>query len=159
MRYLPMFAAALAIVATPATADGLSRCYVEAGLAGTFLAAGDRHAQGSVGGGCDLTLNAHVFVGAALRADLGDSSAAVISGRLGLNVNPHLAIYGIAGWSVPEFKFDRRAGQFVVGAGAETAVGAVRGLSMFAEATTSAARVGDATVDDVTTRAGLRWRF
>jgi hypothetical protein len=154
-----MFAAAMATFATPATADTLSRCYVEAGLAGTFLSAGDRHAQGSVGGGCDLTLSRDIFVGANLRADLGDSSAAVVSARLGLNVNPHLAIYGIAGWSVPEFKFDRRAGQFAIGAGAETTVGAIKGVSMFAEATTAAAKVGDATVDDVTTRAGLRWRF
>jgi hypothetical protein len=82
-----------------------------------------------------------------------------IATHIGYNLNPHLAVYGLAGWATPEFKFDRRAGQFVVGAGAETAVGAVRGLSMFAEATTAAAKVGDATVDDVTTRAGIRWRF
>jgi hypothetical protein len=159
MRYLPMFAAAVAIVATPAHAQGLSRCYVEAGLAGTFLAAGDRHAQGSVGGGCDLTLSRDLFVGANLKADLGDSSAAVVSGRIGYNLNQHLALYGLAGWATPEFKFDRKSGQFIVGAGAETAVGAIRGLSLFAEATTAAAKVGAATTDDVTTRAGLRWRF
>jgi hypothetical protein len=154
-----MFAAAVAIVATPATADGLSRCYVEAGLAGTFLAAGDRHAQGSVGGGCDLTLNAHVFVGAAIRADLGDSSAAVATARLGYNLNPHLSLYGIAGWANPEFRIDRKSGQLILGLGAETSVGAIKGLSLFGEATTAAAKVGDATTDDVTTRAGLRWRF
>jgi len=152
-------AGTLAACNSGAKAQGLSRCYVEAGLAGTFLAAGDRHAQGSVGGGCDLTLNRNIFVGANLRADLGDSSAAIVSARLGLNVNPHLAIYGIAGWASPELRIDRKSGQFIIGAGAETAVGAVRGLSMFAEATTAAAKVGAATTDDVTTRAGLRWRF
>ena len=152
-------AGTLAACNSGAKAQGLSRCYVEAGLAGTFLAAGDRHAQGSVGGGCDLTLSKDIFVGAAIRADLGDSSAAVISGRIGYNLNPHLAVYGLAGWATPEFKFDRRAGQFIIGAGAETTVGAIKGLSMFAEATTAAAKVGAATTDDVTTRAGLRWRF
>lgn len=151
--------AAVALLATPATADTLTRCYVEAGLAGTFLAAGDRHAQGSVGGGCDLTLSRDIFVGAAFRADLGDSSAAVFSGRIGYNLNPHLAVYGLAGWATPEFKFDRSAGQFVVGAGAETSVGAIKGLFFFGEATTAAAKVGAATTDDLTTRAGLRWRF
>lgn len=159
MRYLPMIAAALATLATPATADTLSRCYVEAGVAGTFLSAGDRHAQGSIGGGCDLTLNASVFVGANIKADLGGTSAAIASARLGYNLNPHLAIYGIAGWATPELKFDRRAGQLLLGAGAETSVGAVKGLSMFGEASVAAAKVGSATTDDLTTRAGIRWRF
>lgn len=159
MRYLPMLAAALATIAAPASATTLSRCYVEAGVAGTFLSAGDRHAQGSVGGGCDLTLNQHLFIGAAIRADLGDSSAAIISGRIGYNLNPHLALYGLAGWAAQEFKFDRSAGQFLVGAGAETAVGAVRGLSLFGEATIAAAKVGSSTTDDIGVRAGFRWRF
>ena len=159
MRYLPMLAAVAIVAAAPATADTIGRCYVEAGVAGTFLAAGDRHAQGSVGTGCDLTLNQHVWVGANIRADLGDTSAAVISGRLGYNLNPHLAIYGIAGWSVPEFKIDRKAGQLILGGGAETSVGAIRGLSMFGEATVAAARVGAAATDDLTIRFGLRWRF
>lgn len=159
MRYLPMLASAAIVAATPASATTLSRCYVEAGVAGTFLAAGDRHAQGSVGGGCDLTLSRDLFVGAGIRADLGDSSAAVISGRIGLNINPHLAVYGLAGWSAPEFQFDRHAGQFLIGAGAETAVGAVRGLSVFSEATVAAAKVGSSTTDDIGVRAGVRWRF
>lgn len=153
-------AAVLAFVAcTPASADTLTRCFIETGVAGTFLAAGERHAQGSIGTGCDVTINRNFFVGAGIRADLGDTSAAVALARLGYNVNPHLAIYGIAGWSVSNFKLDRKSGQLVLGAGAETAVGAVSGLALFGEATVAAAKVGAATTDDLTIRTGLRWRF
>lgn len=161
MRKFATLAAVATVAATFAgAANGqTSKCFVEAGIAGTFLAVGERHAQGSVGGGCDLAINAHAFAGASLRADLGDTSAAVVSARLGAHVNPHLSLYGIAGWSVPEFKLDRKAGQLVLGGGVETAVGAVPDLSVFGEATVAAAKVGAATTEDLSIRAGIRRRF
>jgi len=136
----------------------LTRCYVETSLVGTFLAAGDRTAQGSVGGGCDLTAGG-ISLGALGRVDFGDATTGSIAAKLGYAINPHLTAYGLAEWRVPEIKINR-SGSLFLGGGLETAIAVVNGLSVFGEASISAAKFGSAaTKDDVSTRAGLRYRF
>lgn len=135
----------------------LSRCYVETSVAGTFLRAGDREATGSIGGGCDFAVN-DMVLGAGIRGDFGDIQSGAAFVKLGYALNPHLTAYGLAAWVVPEWKI-KDAGALHLGAGAETSVQAIKGLSLFAEASAAAAKTGTATRDDVLIRGGLRFRF
>lgn len=157
MKRIAVLAALLAF-ATPAQAETvLTSCYAETSVAGTFLRAGDREAAIGIGGGCDIPLG-DLTLGAGLRADLGDTKAGAFFAKLGYALNAHLTLYGLAAWHVPEFKI-KDAGQLHLGAGAETSIQAVKGLSLFGEATIAADKTGAAARDDVIVRTGLRFRF
>lgn len=147
------------IMAMGGPASTLTRCFVEGAAVGTFLVAGDRQAHGSIGVGCDMAVSA-VSIGASIRADLGDSRHLGLAARLGYAINPHVTAYGLAEWRIPDFEI-ANAGSLHLGAGLESAVSnLVRGLSVFGEASVAAAKFGSAaTRDDVSTRAGLRYRF
>lgn len=143
----------LAVRAQPA----LRGCYVESGIAGTFLKAGPRQAQGSIGGGCDITAGL-LTVGAGIRADWGDWTAGSLFAKAGLFVNPNMALYGLGEWRVRDWKV-KDAGQLQLGAGVETTV-FFSGLSAYAETTASVAKFGPAASrDDVLVRLGARYRF
>ena len=133
-------------------------CYVEASAAGTFLRAGNRDAIGGIGGGCDAILSG-ILLGGGLRADFGDATAGSVFAKLGVMVNSSLALYGLAEWKVPDWKI-KDAGQASIGAGLETRIQWVDGLSLFAEGTTSVSKSGpNTTTDDVQVRLGARRRF
>lgn len=178
MRKVAIIAAALMALAFPATAADkggpaatleqiinapapsmLRGCYVEAGLAGTFLAVGDRTANGALGGGCNARID-RVFIGANIRGFFGEAETrgGSLGARLGFALNPNVDIYGVLDWKAHDFKLGS-AGQFFVGAGLETTV-FVDGLSAFVEGSFAVSKWGNATKDDVVaTIIGLRWRF
>jgi hypothetical protein len=144
------------IAASPSALRG---CYVEAGLAGTFLAAGDRTANGALGGGCNLKID-RAFIGANIRGFFGEDQTrgGSLGARLGFALNPNVDLYGLVDWRAPDFKLGS-VGQLYVGAGLETTL-FVEGLSGFVEASTAVSKWGAGTSrDDVATIIGLRWRF
>lgn len=143
------------IAASPSALRG---CYVEAGLAGTFLAAGDRTANGALGGGCNIKVD-RAFLGANIRGYFGESETkgGSLGARLGFSLNPNVDLYGLLDWRAPDFKLGS-IGQFYVGGGLETTV-FKDGLSAFAEASFAVSKWGAASKDDVATIIGLRWRF
>lgn len=137
----------------------LSGCYAETSVAGLFLAQGDRKAAGSIGLGCDARLD-RVVIGGGFRADMGDSTATAGSAylKLGLALNPHLHLYGLGAWVVPDWKI-RDVGQLHLGAGVETSV-LWNGVSAFVEGTTAVSKFGAAASrDDIVMRLGARYRF
>lgn len=179
MRYIAAFAGmVLALIATPATAadkggppatleqlltapapSALRGCYVEAGLAGTFLAAGDRTANGALGAGCQIRID-RAFLGANIRGFFGEEETrgGSLGARLGFALNPNVDLYGLLDWRAADFKLGT-AGQLYVGAGLETTI-FLDGLSGFVEASTAVSKWGANTSrDDVATIIGLRWRF
>lgn len=155
-------AAFLALAATSHIARAqdatLKGCWVETSVAGTFLRTGPREATGSIGGGCDLTLD-KLVVGAGIRADFGDDiKAGALFGKLGLAINPSTHVYALVSWNVPDWKV-KDAGQLHLGLGAETQF-MLKGFSLFSEATTAVSKFGPAaTRDDIQVRVGARYRF
>lgn len=151
---------AMLVLATPALGQDLTAlngCYLESSVAGTFLAAGDRQSQGSIGAGCDVAAGM-VTIGGGIRADWGDWTSGSLFGKAGLFVNPNLALYGLGEWRVRDWRI-KDAGQLQLGAGVETTA-FFNGISAFAEATTSVAKFGpSAARDDVLIRLGARYRF
>jgi hypothetical protein len=176
MRKVAIFAALVALVSPAAAADkggppatleqiinapapsALRGCYVEAGLAGTFLAAGDRTANGALGGGCNIKID-RAFIGANIRGFFGEAETrgGSLGARLGFALNPNVDLYGLVDWRAQDFKLGT-AGQLYVGGGLETTV-FVEGLSAFAEGSFAVSKWGAATKDDFATIIGLRWRF
>lgn len=178
MRYIAAFAGmVLALIATPASAadkggppatleqiiaaapKALSGCYAEAGLQGTFLAAGDRLANGVLGLGCDAKIGMGI-IGGGIRGFFGETEGrgGSLYGKLGFALNPHVGLYGLIDWRIKDWKA-RDLGQLALGAGLETTL-FWDGLSGFVEASTPIAKWGTGvTKDDVLTMAGLRWRF
>lgn len=143
------------IAASPSVLRG---CYVEAGLAGTFLAVGDRTANGVAGFGCNVKVE-RVFLGANVRGFFGEAETrgGSLGLRMGFAVNPHADLYALVDWRAQDFKLGS-AGQVYLGGGAEIAL-PVDGLSAFAEGAWAASKWGSATRDEVSTTIGLRWRF
>jgi len=177
MRKVAIIAAALVALVSPATAadkggphatleqiltakpSALSGCFVEAGLQGTFLAAGDRLANGSLGLGCDAKIGIGI-IGGGIRGLFGETEGRGGSfyGKLGFALNPHVGLYGLIDWRIKDWKA-RDLGQLALGAGLETTLFR-DGLSGFIEASTPVAKWGaGVTKDDVLTMAGLRYRF
>jgi hypothetical protein len=139
--------------------SALSGCYVEAGIAGTFLAAGDRTANGAFGAGCQVRLD-RAFLGANIRGFFGEAETrgGSLGARLGFALNPNVDLYGLVDWRSQDFKLGS-TGQLYAGAGLETTL-FVNGLSGFVEASTAVSKWGAGTSrDDVATIIGLRWRF
>jgi hypothetical protein len=143
------------IAATPSALRG---CYVEAGLAGTFLAAGDRASNGALGAGCQVRID-RAFIGANIRGFFGEDQTrgGSLGARLGFALNPNVDLYGLVDWRAPDFKMGS-VGQLYVGGGLETTL-FVEGLSAFAEGSFAVSKWGGATKDDFATIIGLRWRF
>jgi len=177
MRKVAIIAAALVALVSPVTAadkggphatleqiltakpSALSGCFVEAGLQGTFLAAGDRASNGALGAGCQLRID-RAFLGANIRGFFGEAETrgGSLGARLGFALNPNVDLYGLLDWRAPDFKLGS-VGQLYAGAGLETTL-FVDGLSGFVEASTAVSKWGAGTSrDDVATIIGLRWRF
>lgn len=158
MRKVAVIAAMLLPWPVAAQTVTLKGCYAETSLAGTFIRAGNREATGSIGMGCDTNLD-KLIVGGGIRADLGDDiNAGTIYGKIGMAINAATHLYGLAAWSIPDWKI-RDAGQLHLGFGAETQF-VVNGLSLFGEGTVAASKFGaGATRDDVQARVGARYRF
>ena len=117
MRKMTALAVLLALASPAQAADSaLTGCYAEGSIAGTFLVEGDRAASASVGAGCIANVQGPFVVGGGIRADLGDYKAGSIYGRLGLVVNPHVNIYALGEWRVPDFKIATN-GQLHLGPG------------------------------------------
>lgn len=178
MRKVAIIAAALVALVSPAAAadkgsppatleqiinapapKALSGCYAEAGLQGTFLAQGDRLANGALGFGCDAKLGLGI-IGGGFRAFFGESEGrgGSLYGKLGFALNPHVGLYGLVDWRIKDWKA-RDLGQLALGAGLETTLFR-DGVSGFIEASTPIAKWGTGvTKDDVITMVGLRYRF
>lgn len=142
-----------------ATPKALSGCYAEAGLQGTFLAQGDRLANGALGFGCDAKIGLGI-IGGGFRAFFGESEGrgGSLYGKLGFALNPHVGLYGLIDWRIKDWKA-RDLGQLALGAGLETTLFR-DGVSAFIEASTPIAKWGTGvTKDDVITMVGLRYRF
>lgn len=152
--------ACAALIALPAHAQdmpSLKGCYVETSVAGTFLAAGPREGQLGAGLGCDTRIDL-IVLGGGIRGDFGDFKSGSAYAKLGFALNPHLHLYGLGEWKVPDWKI-RSAGQLHIGAGVETSV-LFNGVSAFLEGTTSLAKFGPAAAnEDIAIRLGARYRF
>ncbi len=137
----------------------LTGCYAETSVAGTYLRAGDRNAQGGIGGGCDIIVSG-ITMGTGIRADWGDVTTGSVFAKLGIAVNANLALYGIAELRSLDWKI-KDSGQLQLGAGVETSLSIISpSLSAFLEGTTSVSKFGPtATKDDVLIRLGARVRF
>lgn len=140
----------------PARNTGFTGCFVEASGSGNFAKGGGRQATGGVGVGCDYALRGFV-VGALGRFDFGSDTAAEIAGRAGLMLNPSVLAYGLAAWRFSDVS-KYQDGQLLIGAGLETYIPIDR-ATLFVEGTTSAAKAGAASTDDITVRGGVRYRF
>lgn len=140
----------------PTKRSGFTGCFVEASGSGNFAKAGDRQAVGGVGAGCDYALRGFV-VGALARFDFNADTAAEIAGRAGLMLNPSVLAYGLAAWRFNDVA-KYQDGQLLLGAGLETYIPIDR-ATLFVEGTTSAAKAGAASTEDITVRGGLRYRF
>lgn len=136
--------------------SGFTGCFVEASGSGNFAKAGGREAVGGVGAGCDYALRGFV-VGALGRFDFNSDTAAEIAGRAGLMLNPSVLAYGLAAWRFSDVA-KYQDGQLLLGAGLETYIPIDR-ATIFVEGTTSAAKAGAASTDDITVRGGVRYRF
>ena len=176
IRQISLAAIALAALCAPATAadlggpkpatlaqiqampppSPLGGCYAEGSIAGTFLAAGDRNAALGAGVGC-AAVTGIVIVGGTIRGDFSTDKSVTFAPRVGILINPNLAVYGLGEYKMPNLTAGK--GQLALGAGLETSIG-TKGLSAFVEATAGVASFGpNVSRDDVTTRFGLRYRF
>lgn len=135
---------------------GFTGCFVEASGIGDFARSGDRQLTGGVGAGCDYALRGFV-IGALGRFDFGSDTAAEIAARAGIQLNPSVLAYGLAAWKFSDVA-RYQDGQLLLGAGLETYIPVDR-ATIFVEGTTSAAKVGAASTDDITVRGGVRYRF
>ena len=136
--------------------SGFTGCFVEASGVGDFARSGDRQVTGGAGAGCDYALRGFV-IGAIGRFDFGSDTAAEIAARAGIQLNPSVLAYGLAAWRFGDVT-RYQDGQLLLGAGIETYIPVDR-ATIFVEGTTSAAKAGAASTDDITVRGGVRYRF
>ena len=102
----------------------------------------------------DLSL---AIVGGGFRQEFGNPiNAGELYGRLGLKINPHVDLYGLAMWKTPNWSL-MNTGSLYTGAGVETNLFSDR-VSLFAEGAVAVSKIGaSATKDDVLTRVGIRF--
>lgn len=136
-------------------AKPLSGCYADISTAGTFLAQGDRLATAALGAGCTTSVAGVIIVGGGFRADFGSFTSGSFYGRVGVKPNLNLDVYGLAEWRAPDFKL-ANTGALYLGGGVETTLFS-NNVSGFVEGTSSVAKMGSATKDDMTVRIGLRY--
>lgn len=138
----------------------LAGCFVEGSGAGTFLAAGDRVASLGIGAGCQASLGA-LILGGIVRGNVGSLKAGSFAATMGIQVNPHVQLYGLTEWRTPDWAL-ASTGQLYIGAGAETTISTPvtkDQLSAFVEGSTAIAKIGPSTpVSDIEVRVGLRFR-
>jgi hypothetical protein len=160
------FAKAIAAdLGKPATVEQIAKmpppspfqgCFVEASVAGTFLAAGDRVGAGAVGMGCLAKIPGTIIIGGGIRQEIGNSvNSGEIFGRFGFKLNDHVDLYVPLIWKAPNWSV-ANTGSLNVGLGVETNAFSDN-ITLFAEGATAVAQIGSATKDDITTRVGIRF--
>jgi len=128
-------------------------CYAEGSAAGVFLET-TRVANGAVGAGCDWQVQSAV-AGINGRVSAGDLKGWSIQARAGAALNPYLLGYGLIAYTVSDYKLNDD-GALSAGLGLEALV---LGHGVFVEASKNVSALRGGYSDDITTRAGVRFRF